>query len=180
MNFDRDHNEGHLMNEERQALYETILKEKPETCFEIGTWKGGGSTFFISSALKENNKGILYTIDCDPGMYGYAKNLYETRLQDLKPFINFNCGRSLEIYPAILKSIAKLDFVFMDGENNADQTVKEYEMFNPYLKSESILSCHDWDIEKMENLKKIILNDSSWILQIIFKSITGFALFKRM
>ena len=180
MNFNRDPNEGQLMPEERQILYETILKEKPDFVFEVGTWKGGGSTYYISSALFENKKGILFTIECNKEMYSHAMQLYNKELIYLKSHINFNLGKSLEIYPELLKTIPKLDFVFLDGDNNADQTIKEYLMFEPYLKSDSIIACHDWNILKMEKLKNLISNDRSWSVQIsLLGGPTGFALLKR-
>lgn len=64
--FDGDSNLiGQMWLAERQALYEAVLRRKPKRCFEIGTWTGGGSTFFIVSALKEAGGGRLYTIEAD-------------------------------------------------------------------------------------------------------------------
>jgi hypothetical protein len=47
--------DGQLTIEERKFLHTTVLAEKPSLVFEIGTWKGGGSTWQIATALKSNN-----------------------------------------------------------------------------------------------------------------------------
>src|SRR5262249_48256922 len=45
---------GQMYAAERRALYGLVRKRLPHHCIEIGTWSGGGSTFFISSALAAN------------------------------------------------------------------------------------------------------------------------------
>ena len=54
-------NPGQMYWRERKAIYETIISFKPNRCFEVGTYNGGGSTYFVSSALHHNNFGKLYT-----------------------------------------------------------------------------------------------------------------------
>jgi hypothetical protein len=44
----------------------------------------------------------------------------------------------------------------LDGAENADQTIEQYEYFNEFTKKDSIMIVHDWHTEKMRLLKNII------------------------
>lgn len=181
MDFNRDRMEGQMLPEERKALYDIIVETKPDIVFEVGTWKGGGSTFFIASALAENKKGRLFTIECDGELFRYAKALYATSLASLRPYVFFNKGESDLVYPKILSEVENVDFVFLDGKEDPEQTVKEYNMFLPHMKAGSYLACHDWKISKMEKLKVILSDCTKWksILEITHTD-TGFAIFKKL
>lgn len=63
---------GQLWYQERKLLYNTVRKYKPIHCYEIGTWKGGGATYFIAQALHDNGKGILNTIEINKDFYNEA------------------------------------------------------------------------------------------------------------
>src|SRR5574340_724385 len=39
---------GQMYIADRRGLYEAILEFQPHNCFEIGTYTGGGSTYFIA------------------------------------------------------------------------------------------------------------------------------------
>jgi len=182
IDFYRDRNEGQLTPEERKALYTTILNEKPNVVFEVGTWKGGGSTYFISSGLYENKIGKLYTVECNKIFYDHAINLYNTTFSHLLPYVNFNYGESLIVYPEILEKISNIDFLFLDGGIVPEKTLAEYYMFMPYLKTGAILACHDWNEDnKMVKLRETILKDPSWKMIVYLpEGPTGFALFKKV
>ena len=53
VDFNRDSLEGQMTVAERKALFYLVRKFKPRQVFEIGTWKGGGNTYILSSALKK-------------------------------------------------------------------------------------------------------------------------------
>lgn len=52
---------GEMYVAEREALYTTILRWRPGLCFEVGTASGGGSTFYLASALARIGEGGLGT-----------------------------------------------------------------------------------------------------------------------
>jgi len=181
VNFKRDPYEGQMMPEERRALYNIILEKKPECVFEIGTWKGGGSTYFIAHALKKNRKGTLYTIEADREFFDHARNLYETHLKSLKPYIRFHLGKSDSVYPAILENVARVDLLFLDGAENAEQTIKEFHLFMPKLAARSVVACHDWKIHKMEKLRPLLESDPQWkCIALITDSPTGFSAWEKI
>lgn len=166
---------------ERGYLYNIIVDNKPDIVFEVGTWKGGGSTYLISSGLYNNGKGKLYTIEYNVDFYNNAMILYNTELLHLKPFINFNFGNSLEIYETLLidENIEKIDVVFLDGADDAEMTMKEYTMFEKYLKNDSILAIHDFKTIKADIIKYILTEENGWNKLIELDTLTGFAVFKK-
>jgi predicted O-methyltransferase YrrM len=140
---------GQMWSAERKLLYDLVKEHCPETVFEIGTWKGGGSTYFISQALFENKKGKLYTIESCSDFCEEAKRSYTQYLPQLLPYIEFIHGESYTVYPEILKNIGHVQMAFLDGGDEPQKALKEYEMFEPYFKRESVIAMHDWNSEKM-------------------------------
>lgn len=166
---------------EREHLYDVIIKNKPDIVFEVGTWKGGGSTYIISSGLCKNNKGKLYTIEYDIDFYNNAMILYNSELLYLKPFINFNFGKSIDVYKKLLvdEDIEKIDVLFLDGADDPEMTMNEYKMFEKYLKNDSILAIHDFKENKCATIKHILTKENGWNKIIELNTLTGFVIFKK-
>ncbi|OGF61545.1 MAG: hypothetical protein A2Y62_01835 [Candidatus Fischerbacteria bacterium RBG_13_37_8] len=156
---------GHLWYSERKLLYKIVRRYKPSLVFEVGTWLGGGSTYFISNAIYKNGRGILHTIESDYEIYEKAVNNYNRFLKFLIPFTNFHYGISYDLYPTLLREMGKADMIFLDGANDPQQALLEYEMFEPYLSAGAILMAHDWCNEKMALLKPMIEKSDTWKLE---------------
>jgi predicted O-methyltransferase YrrM len=153
---------GQLWYAERKLLYQTIRKYRPAVCFEIGTWKGGGSTLFISQALHDNGRGHLHTIEIDRDLCDEAHLKYEQYLPHLGPFVTFHVGDYREIYKEILEKIGGVDFLVLDGPEDAGETLRQYNFFLPYMKPGTVLMAHDWFTEKARLLKSQLTNENSW------------------
>lgn len=160
---------GQLWLADREALYETVRSTRPEVVFEVGTWRGGGSTFFISQALYENGAGILHTTDIDCGMVQQAERAYARHLPHLTNHVHFHCGASADVYPDVLSTVPRIDLLFLDGQEDGDQTYSEFQLFEPYLSDGSLLLAHDWFSEKMVRLKPHIENSHDWEIIQVFK-----------
>lgn len=156
---------GQMWYADRKLLYQTIRKYKPEVVFEVGTWLGGGSTYFIAQALFENGFGTLYTIETETQVYQSAVENYDKFLPHLKPYVCFKHGKSTQVYPPVLDKLGKIDGLFLDGAEDAFQTVNEFKLFSPYLKKDSVLMAHDWDTEKMRLLRPIIQSSPYWEIE---------------
>ena len=78
--FARDSLEGQLTQKERRLLYAAIICNRPRIALEIGTWNGGGSTYFISSAMNNVGKGSLHTVEANKEQYDHAVALYTSGL----------------------------------------------------------------------------------------------------
>ncbi len=188
--FGRDPLEGQMTPEERQELYKLVTDTKPDVVFEVGTWKGGGSTYFLSSALHENGKGVLFTIESEAEFFSHAVSLYSGPLKELKPFVNFSFGQSHEIYPNLLKTLLEvnknpdswscIDMVFLDGKEDSDQTLNELNMFSPYLKRDGIVACHDWKTSKTDKIRSIMASNKWELVSFLPNGPTGFAAFRKM
>jgi len=104
--FSRDRMEGQLTEVERKTLYDTVILSHPSVVFEVGTWCGGGSTYFIASALRNmhvegRNAAKVYTAEVNPIFFNHAQNLYRTdmdmgELAYLAPYVSLHFGDALE------------------------------------------------------------------------------------
>jgi len=153
---------GQLWFEDRRLLYNTVLKARPSHCFEIGTWKGGGSTLFIGNALHRLGSGILHTIEINNEFYEEAVNKYKVNLPHLKPYVVFHLGDYREKYSKILKSGIPVDFAILDGAEDPKQTLEQYQFFRPFFKSGAILMLHDWFTEKTALVRPILERSAEW------------------
>ena len=159
---------GQLWYTERKLLYTTVRRCRPLSCFEIGTWKGGGSTLFIAQALCDNGAGELHTIETDMELHREAVQNFERYLHWLKPYVVLHHGEYQKVYPPILERTGKIDFLFLDGAEDAGETLRQYRFFLPYVKRGSLLMAHDWFTAKCALIKKEILESREWeILSIL-------------
>lgn len=153
---------GQLWVADRKVLYGTIRRVKPKTVFEVGTWQGGGSTYFISQALHDNGFGILHTIEADPKIYAAVQHNYRTYLPHLVQHIKFHSGKALEVYPELLHQLGCIDTVFLDGSSDPQEAYGEFEMFSPFLPNGAVVLMHDWDNEKMALLRPALEQSLEW------------------
>ena len=158
---------GQMWMEERRLLFETVLSARPKVAFESGTWEGGGSTWFIAHALKANGNGILHTAELDRRRYERAKASYEHHAPDLLEHVEFHHGDSSSVFPPILAETGRCDLLFLDGAQDPLQTSRELAIFKPYLRSGSVLVMHDWDNEKMRDVRPQLEADTSLDLRTV-------------
>lgn len=171
---------GQMWYADRRALYQTIRRYKPQIVCESGTWLGGGSTYFIASALAENGRGVLHTTEVNPEFYDAASQGYERHLSRLRPFVRFHFGESELVYPELLKTVGKVDALLLDGAEDGEQTFDEFHLFEPYLGSNSLVIVHDWNTEKMKVLRPYLEASPNWklVLEVPPPRSVGFAVFQ--
>ncbi len=153
---------GQMYTAERKAIFDIVTKYKPDSCYEIGTFTGGGSTYFIASALKENGKGTLYTIENDTHYYQKATNYFKDSLPALATHIDFIFADTPSVFAPILEKTGRADCIFFDGAEDGVQTLEQYQYFVPYYKPGSVIIFHDWNTEKTRLVKDLVLGDSRW------------------
>lgn len=172
---------GQMYIAERKALYESILSRNPKQCFEIGTYTGGGSTFFIAQAMAHNKHGQLITMEENSYYHQRASRYYREKLSHLAPFINFVLGQTAEKLLDYVDKEQGVDSLFLDGAENEKQTIEQYNLFLPYFRANTLLILHDWNTEKTKSIKPLLLADKSWELQteIFPPSSVGLAIFKK-
>jgi hypothetical protein len=152
---------GQLNQIERNYLHNLVIDKKPDIILESGTWYGGGSTLAMVSALKNNNKGILYTYETHIPFYNVATKYYRNS-------IYYNYIKLLnEDFVIAISNLGedfykKVSIVFLDGgdENQFGQLklpICMYPESSENLASFKILEnkvnrgthviCHDWLVE---------------------------------
>ncbi len=156
--------DGQLWLADRKLLYDTVRAHAPVHCFEIGTWKGGGSTLFIAQALHDNGRGLLHTIEVDRAMVEQARRGYEKYLRHLLPHVEFHAGDYRAEYAPLLAG-ATADLVFLDGAEDARETLAQYEFFLPHLRPGSRLLVHDWLTDKARLVREVLEGRSGWRLE---------------
>jgi predicted O-methyltransferase YrrM len=171
---------GQMYAAEREGLYDSIREMKPDYCFEIGTWTGGGSTFFISKALKDNNKGKLFTIENYEPLHKKAIRRYKKFIKGNFPFIDFILSSTPKVFEKYLKEENKSHMIFLDGAEDGAQTLEQYYFFKPYFKKGTVLALHDWNTEKTIKVKPVIQGDQRWkkVIELGKPESIGFAVFK--
>jgi predicted O-methyltransferase YrrM len=117
-------------------LYSICHFLKPEIVVETGIGPGL-STTFILKALKDNNRGKLYSIDLPEIDVGYlVPDLLKERWITIR-------GKSEETLPELMKRIEKVDLFFHDSEHTYENMMREYQIVWPHIRNDGILMSHD-------------------------------------
>lgn len=181
--------EGQMWPEERSLLQQIVQQLRPAVALEIGTWKGGGSTFQIATALLNNNYGTLHTCEPDYELYKIAQNTYVSELQNKYPVILYN-NYSHHLINHLLENNLIPDFVLMDGPEDPNVSINDLKTLENHMKEGSIVSFHDWDTDiradglistKSVLVRPYIESSKKWqLLHYITKPISiGFSVWQR-
>ncbi|MFW8601944.1 class I SAM-dependent methyltransferase [Desulfobacterota bacterium M19] len=159
-------NPGQMFLAERRGLYEAILKHAPRHCFEVGTYTGGGSTFFLANAFAKQGQGKVITTEIDKNLHEGCKNFYQKQLPHLMPHVEFILGSDLNAFLPYLEN--GVDCFFLDGAEDASQTVAQYNFFEPYCSPGTVMMAHDWNTDKMKGLRKFLPSEAkiSWRVEL--------------
>jgi predicted O-methyltransferase YrrM len=140
--------EGQLSTGERELLFSALTSSsrRPERVIEVGTWLGGGSTLHILRALQADGTGHLWGIE-------YDRNIYDRMIANIRSAIpealdRFTplFGKSEEVLPKWLASLppgGTVDFAFLDGGDNPNEQVVEFDLLDPVMPVGSELMSHD-------------------------------------
>jgi predicted O-methyltransferase YrrM len=134
--------EGQLFDVERKFLYDAVLGCLPTRALEIGTWKGGGSTFQIASALQLCG-GILYTCELNREFYDQARASYAGHA--LEKHIIFHLLPSTAVINIMVGCDRVPEFVFFDGSEDPDENLNDFMLLDRHLVAGARFCAHDWD-----------------------------------
>lgn len=152
-----EHIPGQLWYVERKALYSLVLSERPASCFEIGTSRGGGSTVFIASALRRLGGGHLFSAEVSEELWLGAAESFREHAPELLSHVNLLLGEYAEVFrKQLVEGRTAADLVFLDGAEDAQETLNQYEFFLPYFRPGSWLVIHDWNTEKAREVRYAI------------------------
>jgi hypothetical protein len=119
---------GSIFANEGQRLYDLVTEHRPKLVVEVGAYYGC-STTWIASALRDNKKGKLISIDL--GVYGETWKLIP---EDLKYLIDF---RKQDAF--ICEVPKNIDILFEDGMHSDGFTKTVLTRFKA-----PIVVCHDF------------------------------------
>ena len=156
---------GQMYIADRKALYDAILKYRPRQCFEVGTWTGGGSTYFLASAFKAIGAGKLITLEAHPVLHEVGSAFYRQYLPALSPFVEFVHGGDVGLFNNYIDKEYGVDCVFIDGAESAEETFAQYEFFLPMLRPGAVLMAHDWNTDKQRLLRPLLETSPEWTLE---------------
>ena len=142
--YGKDKNLSILSLEEAISVYILVLHFKPEIVVETGV-SDGMSSFFILSALNENNKGNLYSIDLPevgmPKLYGKEPGwIVDEALRQRWTLIY---GKSESKLPPLLGNLKHVDIFLHDSEHSYTNMRLEFSMALKYMKEGSLLLSDD-------------------------------------
>lgn len=159
---------GQLWLDDRKLLWNIVRNLSPGLAVETGTWKGGGSTFFISSAMHMNGFGKLFSVERDERIFNQCVHRYSNEWLYLSPFVDFSMGDSCSVYAGLVQALKKnsmqLDFIFLDG--GEEVTAAEFDLLSPMLRVGGVLASHDWFNGKRINKLQEEADAGKWQLDI--------------
>ncbi|MEO8664090.1 MAG: class I SAM-dependent methyltransferase, partial [Ignavibacteria bacterium] len=137
-------------NEELIELSMRVIKHKPRTIVEIGTWNGG--TFYVWSRINPQAEKII-SIDLPDGQYGGGYD--SMRIKFFKEFVSDRKNTSLHFIRGDSKSedtVSKLkkilgndriDFLYIDGDHSYEGIKKDFEIYSKFMAPDGLVGFHD-------------------------------------
>ena len=130
------------LSEYHRALYTMVRILKPEIVIETGVFEGH-SSLSILSALKENNKGFLYSIDLpSPGLPS-GKEPGWIVPEHLRKRWDLRAGKSSDLLPTLLLEVKEVDIFLHDSEHSYENMYWEYKTAWAHIKTGGLLLSHD-------------------------------------
>lgn len=133
---------GHGASEYHRALYTITRILKPETVIETGVFEGN-SSLSILSAMKENNKGFLYSIDLPSHDMSPGKLPGWRVPEHLRNRWDLRAGKSSDMLPTLLPEVEDVDIFLHDSDHSYENMYWEYRTAWDHIKPSGALLSHD-------------------------------------
>ena len=134
--------ESYDLSEYHRALYTMVRILKPEIVIETGVFEGH-SSLSILSALKENNKGFLHSIDLPSPDLPSGKVPGWMVPEHLRKRWDLRAGKSSDLLPTLLKEVKEVDIFLHDSEHSYKNMYWEYKTAWAHIKTGGLLLSHD-------------------------------------
>lgn len=126
-------------------LYYLALHESPDVIVEIGTGPGASTSAF-SIALRDNGKGMLYSIDPSPHVEEVFKRLhnrglgeYVIRVKEYSEFGEKHTPKDL-----------KISILLIDGDHYYKPVIVDWKVWGKYLVKNAIVIFHDLHLPEVK------------------------------
>ncbi len=115
---------------------------KPEVVLETGVAYGVSSTFILT-AMEENGRGMLHSVDIPPLRRG-AERLHGIAVPDnLKERWTLHHGSSRRILPGLVRELGEIDFFLHDSLHTRRNMLHEFDEIWPHLRPGGVLLADD-------------------------------------
>ena len=150
---------GKIQGISQEFLYFLVRSFKPRVVVETGVYRGISSALILG-ALRDNNRGKLYSIDLPQTKYTSESGIVDFSPlsgrertgfaipEDLKSRWELVLGDSKIELPKLLDKLGTVDMFYHDSEHTYSMMTWEYETVFPFLADNSILSSDDvnWNL----------------------------------
>jgi predicted O-methyltransferase YrrM len=131
---------------------------KDSVIVEIGSYLGSSSSF-LAAGLR---KGKLYCIDTweNHGMDEGVRDTYSEFKKNTEPYRDkiFEVrGWSYDVVDRIQLLNKQIDLLFIDGDHSYEGVKKDWDLYSPMLKKDSIVIFHDYGWS--EGVKRVVYED---------------------
>jgi predicted O-methyltransferase YrrM len=148
---------GQLYPAERALVRAMVLARRPRIALEVGTWKGGGSTFQIASALAELGAGELHTCEPDEALNAIAARQYAEA-----DFVHVHREYSQTLIARLIADGDVPDFLFFDGPDDPRIALDDLRALESHLTPGTVFMMHDWDDIKASAVRPYIEQSARW------------------
>ena len=131
-----------IRTDSRLFLYVLCKMLKPDTVVETGVAYGQSSSYILQ-ALKENNKGILYSIDNIFRPWESLGKIGDAIPQNLRERWKLVAGSSAEKLEETLRSKKTIDMFLHDSLHTYKNMLFEYNITWPFIKKNGFLISDD-------------------------------------
>lgn len=122
-----------------RLLYHLVRSFTPQHAIELGT-NVGISAAYQATALTENGRGILITLEGSPAIAELAcADLSRLGLTN----VIVEVGRFADTLDRVLQTYRPADYLFIDGHHDEQATLAYFEQAHPYLSTHALLIFDD-------------------------------------
>lgn len=172
------------------VIYVIIRHKRPEIVVETGVGPGGTSAFILK-ALKDNNKGMLYSIDLpgnDAVVYPKLGKFFNIHIPPgysvgwlVPPYLkgrwNIIIGDSRKALPELMQRLGRVDIFMHDSLHTDEHILMEFDTIFPYTTKETVLLCDD--VNEDWSLAFNLFCKTNRIPSIVFNNHLGVGILKR-
>ena len=173
---------GQMYLAERRALFDFVRSRRPSLVIEIGTFTGGGSTFFIASALHRVSSGTLASSEANLDLHRLATTFYETCLPALAPHVRFIHGAGTTFFDSVIEEHGGVDLLLLDGAEDRRESTDQFHALQGRIRRGGAILLHDWNTKKMLDLRPLLEGAPGWrsLFALTPPESVGFAGFEKL
>ena len=152
-------------------LYSTIRAQKPRHIMEIGTWNGERAVRMLNLAGQFHGASEIHYYGFDlfeemtPEMFDEeiskfppSRKEVQVKLEATGANINLYQGNTTVTMPALMDSLPKMDFVFLDGGHSVATIANDWACVEKVMHDETIVIFDDYWVEKDDEGAKSVVD----------------------